>query len=274
MQIVNLQIAPTAVNPVINVSQYDVGRQFQLKLYDGSVAYNLPTGATARIEGIKPDSKVFSYMDAVSVSGNTLTITTKEQMTILFGTVYCEIRISKAGTDIGTLNFWLVVEKSPMDGDIDISDTEIPAIIELAREQEHNAEAWAVGTKGGIPVASDEPQFQNNSKFYAEQAKDSADQADSDAETAHEQAAIATNKATEASASATLSESWAVGGTGSRPGEDVNNSWYWSLQSASHASEIETYIAIIRTLFDKVYLDAESGDRLLTESGDNILIDF
>ena len=63
-------------------------------------------------------------------------------------------------------------------------------------------------------------------------------------------------------------------GTNSRPGEDTNNSWYWSLQSEAHASEIAAYIAIIKTLFDTIYLAAESGDRLLTESGDNILIDF
>ena len=53
MQSINLQIAPGSVNPVINVSQNDVGRQFQLKLYDGAAAYTLPTGTTASIEGIK-----------------------------------------------------------------------------------------------------------------------------------------------------------------------------------------------------------------------------
>lgn len=34
---------------------------------------------------------------------------------------------------------------------------------------------------------------------------------------------------------ATTAQSWAVGGTGTRPGEDTNNSWYWSLQAAKEA---------------------------------------
>lgn len=267
MQIINLQIAPTAISPVINVSQFDVGRQFQLKLFDGSLAYELPTGATAQINGIKPDGTAFSYTDAVAVSGNTLTITTKDQMTVLYGIVICEIRISKNGLDIGTLNFRLDVEHSPIDGDVNISETDIPAIIELARTQEENAEAWAVGTKGGIPVSSDDPQFNNNSKYYAEQAAD-------DAEYAHDKAAEAANSAQSAHDDAVLSESWAVGGTGTRSGEDTNNSYYWSLQSAASASEVSAYIAIIKILFDTIYLNTESGDRLLTESGDNIIIDF
>ena len=39
-----------------------------------------------------------------------------------------------------------------------------------------------------------------------------------------------------AAASATLSESWAVGGTGTREGEDTNNSEYWAQQSQAAAN--------------------------------------
>lgn len=40
-----------------------------------------------------------------------------------------------------------------------------------------------------------------------------------------------------AAASATLAQSWAVGGTGSRTGEDTNNAEYWSQQSAQSAQQ-------------------------------------
>ena len=40
-----------------------------------------------------------------------------------------------------------------------------------------------------------------------------------------------------AAASATLAESWAVGGTGTRSGEDTNNSEYWAQQAAESAQE-------------------------------------
>lgn len=39
-----------------------------------------------------------------------------------------------------------------------------------------------------------------------------------------------------AAASATLAESWAVGGTGTRPGEDTNNAEYWAQQAQSIAN--------------------------------------
>lgn len=175
MQSINLQIAPGAVNPVINVSQNDVGRQFQLKLYDGAAAYTLPTGTTASIEGIKPDGHAFSYSDAVSVSGSILTVTTKLQMTVVAGRVICEIRLRKSGLDLGSLNFVMLVEESPINENVDPSDTEIPAIIELAEGQVEDAEAWARGTKNGEPVPSTDPQFQNNAKWYAEHVAASLD---------------------------------------------------------------------------------------------------
>ena len=175
MQSINLQIAPGSVNPVINVSQNDVGRQFQLKLYDGAAAYTLPTGTTASIEGIKPDGHAFSYSDAVSVSGSILTVTTKLQMTVVAGRVICEIRLRKSGLDLGSLNFVMLVEESPINENVDPSDTEIPAIIELAEGQVEDAEAWARGTKNGEPVASTDPQFQNNAKWYAEHVAASLD---------------------------------------------------------------------------------------------------
>lgn len=39
--------------------------------------------------------------------------------------------------------------------------------------QAQNAEAWAVGTKGGVAVPSTAEQYQNNSKYWAEQAAQS-----------------------------------------------------------------------------------------------------
>lgn len=170
MQSVNLQIAPTGISPVINASQFDVGMPFQLVLYDGASAYNLPAGTTARVEGVKPDNHTFSYTDVVSVTNNVLTITTKEQMTVLAGDVKCEIRLSKSSTDIGTLNFILRVEESPINDNTDPSDTEIPAIIELAQNEVYESEAWANGTINGEPVPATAPQYHNNAKWWSDHA--------------------------------------------------------------------------------------------------------
>lgn len=70
---------------------------------------------------------------------------------------------------------------------------------------------------------------------YATAASTSAGQASTSATTARTQAGIATTKANEAAASAAtindqvdLAKSWAVGGTGKRVDEAVNNAKYWA----------------------------------------------
>lgn len=169
MQTQNLQIIPRGIKPIIKASQFDVGREFQLKLYDGAVAYTPPTGTALRLDGVKPDGTVFSYTENLSLNGSTITVTTTTQMTILEGTVQCEIRMTKDNDDIGTINFDLMVEKSPINETTDLSQTEIPALVTLARMQMENAEAWAVGTKDGEPVSPDDPQYENSAKYWAQQ---------------------------------------------------------------------------------------------------------
>ena len=41
-----------------------------------------------------------------------------------------------------------------------------------AADSESNAEAWAVGERGGQPVPSSDVTYENNSKYYADQAGD------------------------------------------------------------------------------------------------------
>lgn len=343
MQLSNLQVAPNGVKPIVRVSQFDVGRQFQLKLYDGVTAYNPPAGTTMYIEGIKPDSKGFSYSQsdgAISYSGNTVTIKTLEQMTIVKGTVKCEIRLVYNNDNIGTLNFDMVVEESPVNETTDISETDLPQIFALATEQMENAEAWAKGTKDGVPVTSDDPQYHDNAKYWNDQTHLMDNEAEAWAKGTKDGTAVTSSDpqyhnnakywseqsssyANNSSNSATLSQSWARGGTNTRSGEDTNNAMYyanradqvgatWARESEAWAvgerngvpvasdddtyennskyycgeaesvyqqcltalTSISAYYALIRQIMGTVYLDTDAGDRLITESGDYIIIDY
>ena len=162
----NIDMIPQGVPIVVNVSQYDVGREINFYLYNGSEAYTPATGSTIRIEGTKPDNTGFSY--SASYVGNKVTVQLTDQMTVLEGEVKCELRVTEGGSDVGSLNFILMVEKAALPSDIPISETEIPAIILLARAEQYNAEAWAVGTKNGQDVPSTDPAYHNNAKYYAE----------------------------------------------------------------------------------------------------------
>ena len=167
MQSINLQITPSGVMPVVNASQYDYGRLVQFNLFDGASAYIPPEGTEIRVEGRKSDGTVFSYF--ANYVGNAVIVTLTQQMTVLAEDVPCELRLNVNNEDIGTINFTLAVEPSNI-GMAVVSETEIPAIISLARRQELNSEAWANGTRGGVPVSPDDPAYENNAKYWAEHA--------------------------------------------------------------------------------------------------------
>lgn len=173
-QIVDLNLSPKGVMPVVYVSQYDVGRRISYRIYDGSQTVDL-SDYKIYLAGIKPDGNIFCYDSANNL--NIITrfyIYTSEQMTACNGDVLCQIRLEKTTggvTDtVATLNFKMVVQERP-DSEGDISDTEIPAIIELAREEQYNAEAWAKGTKNGVPITSSDPQYEDHAKYWADMAQ-------------------------------------------------------------------------------------------------------
>lgn len=135
MEKVNLNLIPGGVRPVVNVSQYDEGRQFQLAIFQGSASYDL-TGKTVTIEVGKTDGNGCSYgavdlvntVPVVAISGNIVTITTPVQMTACAGENMAELKIAQSGNVIGTLNFILLCEQAALSPNTPISETDIPAI--------------------------------------------------------------------------------------------------------------------------------------------------
>ena len=159
----NINITPGGTTPVIHVSQNDVGRSITMNVTDGDGWYDL-TGSTVKLQGIKPSG--LGYTVEGTVSGHTVTIVTTKQMTDEHGNIASELKVTKNNTVIGTANIILAVERDPHpDHTTDGSLDEIIPTITLLME---TAEAYAVGTRSGVPVSSDDPAYQNNAKFYAE----------------------------------------------------------------------------------------------------------
>lgn len=148
MQKVNLNLIPGGVCPVVNVSQYDEGRQFQLAIFQGTASYDL-TGKTVTIEVGKTDGNGCAYdatdtvngVPVVAFTGNLVTITTPVQMTACAGDNKAELKILDSTAEIGTLNFILLCEQSALSPDTPISETEIPAIVDAAEANAERAEA-------------------------------------------------------------------------------------------------------------------------------------
>lgn len=159
----NINITPGGTTPVIHVSQNDVGRSITMNVTDGDGWYDL-TGSTVKLQGIKPSG--LGYTVEGTVSGHTVTIVTTKQMTDEHGNIASELKVTKNNTVIGTANIILAVERDPHpDHTTDGSLDEIIPTITLIME---TAEAYAVGTRSGVPVSSDDPAYQNNAKFYAD----------------------------------------------------------------------------------------------------------
>ena len=270
VQDIKLNLVPGGIIPVVHVSQYDVNRVLTFTLYDGNGTASLPAGTTASIEGTKPSHHGFSY-DA-TIASNVVTVNTTQQMTAEHGTVDCKLKLTAGSQVIGTALFLMEVEQAGLADDVIISDTELPVYIEGGRQNMLNAEAWAVGTKDGTAVGSGEPQYHNNAKYYAEEAADSANDA--------------LESETTATSAAEIAKSWATYSTDINTyGTNTDNAHYWSDQAASKYSDmiaaigtalnkINAFEALMQLLFGAIYLTTESGDGLLTESGDNLIIDY
>lgn len=144
-------------------------------------------------------------------------------------------------------------EQQQIDALIDTLNTAVGNAEASAEESEGHAldaEAWAVGERGGEPVEDGDETYQNNAKYYAEEAdrisgenatlaeswavggtgKRQGEDTDNSKYYAEESERIGQEKAT-------LAESWAVGGTGTRPGEDNDNAKHWAELAAQHADE-------------------------------------
>lgn len=154
------------------------------------------------------------------------------------------------------------------------------------------AEAWAVGTKNGVPVAETDIQYQNNSKYYsivsgsimrvagqqaiaaatsannaassASEAADSAVISGSCMRTAGEYKDEAVSSASTAEEKAEDAEAWAVGkrnGTDVTPSDPTyhNNSKYWADQAKAYGTGGVHYIASV--LFENIPVSGmASGD--------------
>ena len=138
------------VSPLVkvNVSQYDRGsRELAFKFVKGDTPFSIPSDASVKIQGLKGDDNAFEY--AMTVSGNEAVIALQEQMTAVAGQVVCQIVLTKEdGSLLGTANFMLSVEPSPMDEDAITSETDIPALNVLINGGETEGQVLSWNGKG------------------------------------------------------------------------------------------------------------------------------
>lgn len=137
MQRVKLNLVPDGISPVIYLSRNDVGRQYSLDIYDGDSAYEIPSNAVITLHGSKPDHHVFAYKsdsDTSNVtvsSASTITVTSTLQMTAIDGVTHCELLIKNGDSELGTLNYDMLIEPSAIPSDDQTSVSDLMAYEEM-----------------------------------------------------------------------------------------------------------------------------------------------
>lgn len=129
-------------NPVtaVYLSQYDSGVELHFNVYDGTEPATIPAGTEANIMGRRPSGVGFDAQ--CTITNNLVTVATTTDMTGEAGTFPVEIRFSRAGTDIGTVNFDFVIEKAPHpDGTIDADITHEVEVLERLENIESQVDA-------------------------------------------------------------------------------------------------------------------------------------
>lgn len=113
----------------IPVSQYDTMWRFVFSIINGSVEWEIPSGATAVLNGRKPDGNVIAISG--TIANNKVTVDATEQMTVVAGEVVCELSIMSGGAVVGTANFTLAVEDAPKKNGEAISESDLSAYAEM-----------------------------------------------------------------------------------------------------------------------------------------------
>lgn len=117
MEQLKLNMIPNGVNPVFHASQYDKGRQIRFVLDETLSSAEVTTSYRAK-DGTEHENV------QTSVSGNTITDTIPEEVLTDYGMIEGEVNID----GIGSLNFFVEVEKDAYDGGSIITQTASGAI--------------------------------------------------------------------------------------------------------------------------------------------------
>lgn len=117
MEIVNLNLIPGEAYPVCHASQFDEGRTIRCNLFNGSSVYTLQSGDSISVEVRKSD-RCLTVEQLVNTQASYVDILTTKQMTAIAGDNICEIKIENGTKSIGSLNFIMQIEESPLNNGI------------------------------------------------------------------------------------------------------------------------------------------------------------
>lgn len=169
------------IYPVIHLAQYDVsdgtGKQVEIELYYGTDKFTVPNVSSITFRGTKRDKTGYSY-EITKFTDNVVTVDVKPQMTVLSGTHFAELRISKGNTISNTIKFVMKIDSSALADDTKVSETDLSVIEKALQASDAAIQAKAEVEKLKESVEASEKnakQSETNASQSATNAQKSAD---------------------------------------------------------------------------------------------------
>lgn len=124
IEIITINLIPGGMKSACHAKQYDKGRVIRANLVNGLIPYSIKSGDVFTLNVKKPDGNIVT-VEVDATEGNTyVDFSTTEQMCAVAGKNNCEFSIENGSDLIGTANFFMIVEASPLEGGIE-SESEI-----------------------------------------------------------------------------------------------------------------------------------------------------
>lgn len=207
------------IYPVIHLAQYDVsdgtGKQVEIELYYGTDKFTIPSGSSITFRGTKRDKTGYSY-EITKFTDNVVTVDVKPQMTVLSGTHFAELRISKGNTISNTIKFVMKIDSSALADDTKVSETDLSVIekalqasdsaIQAKAEVERLKESVEASEKNAKQSEANASSASASSSQSAQASAESASSASQSATNAQASAESASTSATAASEKATVAQ--------------------------------------------------------------------
>lgn len=175
-QLCNVNLIPGDVPPIIHVKQYDTGlRTLIFTVYNGESVFAIPSDATVKCEGTKPDKKGFSY--EVTFDGSEVTVDLEPQMTAVGGRAICQLTIGQNDGILGTANFILDIEPAALGDDTVLSESDLATVTQLVNTATDAAENAANDASAAAQSATDAESSAASAATSASEAASAAENA-------------------------------------------------------------------------------------------------
>ena len=162
---------------VVYLSQYDDDYDIIFHVTNKYSAADVG-GKSAKFTGTRSDGLGFTFTS--TAVGSSVSFHINTSLTACAGTHTAEIIFyNNDGFKFGSANIQVIVEKAAHpEGTMDADEEQLRELAEQVQEIVDNAaaevkgeaESWAVGERDGEPVPATDPAYNNNAKYYAQQA--------------------------------------------------------------------------------------------------------